>query len=65
MPLASMANQIQEMARAAGLQRFNSPAAMGKLYEMITGTDLSHATVSPEKRTLENREPRVTYLGES
>ncbi|MBM4298433.1 MAG: NAD(P)-dependent oxidoreductase, partial [Deltaproteobacteria bacterium] len=27
MPLASMANQLQEMGRAAGLQRFNSPAA--------------------------------------
>ena len=65
MPLASMANQIQEMGRAAGLQRFNSPAAMGKLYEMITGTDLSHATVSREKRIVENREPRVVYLGES
>jgi 3-hydroxyisobutyrate dehydrogenase-like beta-hydroxyacid dehydrogenase len=65
MPLASMANQIQEMGRAAGLQRFNSPAAMGKLYEMITGTDLSHATVSAEKRILETREPRVVYLGES
>jgi 3-hydroxyisobutyrate dehydrogenase-like beta-hydroxyacid dehydrogenase len=65
MPLTSMANQIQEMGRAAGLQRFNSPAAMGKLYEIITGTDLSHATVSAEKRILENREPRVVYLGES
>jgi 3-hydroxyisobutyrate dehydrogenase-like beta-hydroxyacid dehydrogenase len=65
MPLASMANQIQEIARAAGLQRFNSPAAMGKLYEMITGSDLSHATVSAEKQILENREPRVVYLGES
>jgi 3-hydroxyisobutyrate dehydrogenase-like beta-hydroxyacid dehydrogenase len=65
MPLASMANQIQEMGRAAGLQRFNSPAAMGKLYEMITGADLSHATVNPERRILENREPRVVYLGEA
>jgi 3-hydroxyisobutyrate dehydrogenase-like beta-hydroxyacid dehydrogenase len=64
MPLASMANQIQEMARAAGWQRFNSPAAMGKLYEMISGTDLSHATFSSEKRILESREPRVVYLGE-
>lgn len=64
MPLASMANQIQEMGRAAGLQRFNSPAAMGKLYEMITGADLSHATVNTEKRILENREPRVVYLGQ-
>src|SRR6185295_1333268 len=44
MPLASMANQIQEMGRAVGLKRFNSPAAMGKLYEIISGTDLSDAT---------------------
>jgi 3-hydroxyisobutyrate dehydrogenase-like beta-hydroxyacid dehydrogenase len=65
MPLASMANQIQEMGRAAGLQRFNSPGAMGKLYELITGTDLSHVTVSAEKRIPERREPRVVYLGEA
>jgi 2-hydroxy-3-oxopropionate reductase len=65
MPLASMVNQIQEMGRAAGLQRFNSPAAMGKLYEIITGTDLSHAAVNAEKRLPENRQPRVVYLGES
>ena len=63
MPLASMANQIQEMGRATGLQRLNSPAAIGKLYEMITGTDLSCATVSAEKSMLQNREPRVVYLG--
>jgi 3-hydroxyisobutyrate dehydrogenase-like beta-hydroxyacid dehydrogenase len=64
MPLASMANQIQEMGRATGLQRFNSPAAMGKLYELITGTDLSQATFNAEKRFPEGREPRVVYLGE-
>ncbi|HEV8722380.1 MAG TPA: NAD(P)-dependent oxidoreductase [Candidatus Binatia bacterium] len=64
MPLASMANQIQEMGRATGLQRFNSPAAMGKLYELITGTDLSQATFNAEKRFPESREPRVVYLGE-
>ena len=64
MPLASMANQIQEMGRATGLQRLNSPAAMGKLYELITGTDLSQATFNAEKRFPESREPRVVYLGE-
>jgi 3-hydroxyisobutyrate dehydrogenase-like beta-hydroxyacid dehydrogenase len=64
MPLASMANQIQEMGRATGLQRLNSPAAMGKLYELITGTDLSHATFNTEKRFPDSREPRVVYLGE-
>jgi 3-hydroxyisobutyrate dehydrogenase-like beta-hydroxyacid dehydrogenase len=43
MPLASTANQIQEMARASGFARLNSPAAMGELHELITGIDLSGA----------------------
>ncbi len=64
MPLASMANQIQEMARAAGLKRLNSPAAMAELYQIITGTDLSHATVNTEGRIPASREPRVVYLGD-
>jgi 3-hydroxyisobutyrate dehydrogenase-like beta-hydroxyacid dehydrogenase len=64
MPLASMANQIQEMGRAAGLKRFNSPAAIGKLYEMISGTDLSDATLSAEPRAPEPSEPTIVYLGE-
>lgn len=65
MPLASMANQIQEMGRAAGLQRMNSPAAMGKLYELITGTDLSGSTTTEEKNIPESRKPKgVVYLGE-
>ena len=64
MPLASMANQIQEMGRAVGLKRFNSPAAMGKLYEMIAGTDLSDATLSAEPRVPEPREPTIIDLGE-
>ena len=62
MPLLSMANQIQEMARANGLTRLNSPAAMGKLYELITGTDLSAVAVNAEKQLPESREPRVIYL---
>jgi len=64
MPLASMANQIQEMGRAAGFKRFNSPAAMGMLYELLTGEDLSGATMSAEKRVAENRAPQVVWLGE-
>jgi 2-hydroxy-3-oxopropionate reductase len=64
MPLASMANQIQEMARATGLKRFNSPAAMAKLYEIIAGTDLNDATLGSEGKVTERREPRVLYLGE-
>ena len=63
MPLASMANQIQEMGRATGLKRFNSPAAMGKLYELLTGTDLSAATLTAQKTIPESLEPRVVWLG--
>jgi 2-hydroxy-3-oxopropionate reductase len=62
MPLASMANQIQEMARASGFNRFNSPAAMGKLYELLTGTDLTGASLGEEKRVTPTREPRVIFL---
>jgi 3-hydroxyisobutyrate dehydrogenase-like beta-hydroxyacid dehydrogenase len=62
MPLASMANQIQEMARASGLSRFNSPAAMGKLYELLTGTDLAGASLAEEKKVTPAKEPRVIYL---
>ena len=64
MPLASMANQIQEMGRAAGLKRLNSPAALGKLYELLTGEDLSGATMPADKKIPERREPRVVWLGE-
>jgi 3-hydroxyisobutyrate dehydrogenase-like beta-hydroxyacid dehydrogenase len=65
MPLLSMANQIQEMGRASGLTRLNSPAAMGKLYELITGTDLSGATMNVDKKLpAESRESRVVYLGD-
>jgi 3-hydroxyisobutyrate dehydrogenase-like beta-hydroxyacid dehydrogenase len=62
MPLLSMTNQIQDMGRANGLTRLNSPAAMGKLYELITGTDLSAATMNVDKKLPESREPRVVYL---
>jgi 3-hydroxyisobutyrate dehydrogenase-like beta-hydroxyacid dehydrogenase len=62
MPLLSMANQIQEMGRASGLTRLNGPAAMGKLYELITGTDLSGATMKADKKLPDSREPRVVYL---
>lgn len=62
MPLVSMANQIQEMGRANGLTRFNSPAAMGKLYELITGTDLSAATTGSDRKVREKGEPQVVWL---
>jgi 4-hydroxybutyrate dehydrogenase/sulfolactaldehyde 3-reductase len=64
MPLLSMANQIQEMGRARGLTRLNSPAAMGKLYELITGTDLSAATMNADKKLPDSHEPRVIYLAD-
>lgn len=62
MPLVSMANQMQEMGRANGLTRFNSPAAMGKLYELITGTDLSAANTGSTRAVREKGEPRVIWL---
>jgi 2-hydroxy-3-oxopropionate reductase len=65
MPLASMANQIQEMARAAGLSRFNSPAAMGRLYELLSGTDLAGAEQGAEKKLPPPREPRIVFLGDA
>jgi 3-hydroxyisobutyrate dehydrogenase-like beta-hydroxyacid dehydrogenase len=64
MPLASMANQIQEMGRASGFARLNSPAAIGELYELLTGADLSGATMDAEKKLRQEREPRVIYLAE-
>ena len=64
MPLTSMANQIQEMARASGLQRINSPAAIGKLYELLSGADLSGATLPAQKRIPAPRERQVVWLDE-
>ena len=61
-PLLSMANQIQEMGRASGFARLNSPAAMGKLYELIAGADLSGATINVDKKLPGSRESRVVYL---
>jgi 3-hydroxyisobutyrate dehydrogenase-like beta-hydroxyacid dehydrogenase len=64
MPLASMANQIQEMARASGLQRINSPAAIGKLYELLTGAELSGATLPAQTKIPATRERQVVWLNE-
>jgi 3-hydroxyisobutyrate dehydrogenase-like beta-hydroxyacid dehydrogenase len=55
MPLASMVNQIQEMGRANGLARLNSPAAIGELYELLTGMDLSGTVMNAEKNCCDNR----------
>lgn len=65
LPLTSMAHQIQEMGRVQGLSRTNSPAAMGKLYEILSGVDLAAATSDAEKKLPEPGEPQVIYLEDS
>jgi len=62
LPLMSAVNQMQEMGRAQGLTRLNTPAAMGKLYEILTGRDLSEAVLEAEKIFPEPQEPEVIYL---
>jgi 3-hydroxyisobutyrate dehydrogenase-like beta-hydroxyacid dehydrogenase len=62
LPLISVVNQLQEMGRAQGLTRLNTPAAMGKLYEILTGQDLSTAVVDSEKVFPAPLEPEVIYL---
>ncbi len=64
LPLMNTVNQLQEMARAQGLTRLNTPAAIGKLYEILTGTDLSEATLKSERVFPEPQETQVIYLGE-
>lgn len=64
LPLMSVVNQLQEMGRAQGLTRLNTPAAMGKLYEILTGQDLSRAVMDSEKVFPEPGEPEVIYLEE-
>lgn len=63
LPLMNTVNQLQEMARAQGLTRLNTPAAIGKLYEILTTTDLSEATLESERVFPEAHEPQVIYLG--
>lgn len=62
LPLMSAVNQLQEMGRAHGLTRLNTPAAMGKLYEILTGQDLSRAVLDSEKVFADPGEPEVIYL---
>ena len=62
LPLMNEVNQLQEMARAQGLTRLNTPAAMGKLYEILTGVDLSEAVVDSERVFPEPQESEVIYL---
>lgn len=65
LPLTAMVHQIHQMGRAQGFERLNTPAAMGKLYELLTGVDLTAATLEVEKNLPEAGEPRVFYLGDS
>ena len=64
LPLMNTVNQLQEMARAQGLTRLNTPAAIGKLYERLTATDLSQATLAAERIFPQPKEPQVIYLGD-
>lgn len=64
LPLMSMVNEIQEMGRAQGLSRLNTPAAVGRLYEILTGVDLGNAVVDSERVFPQAGEPEVIYLDE-
>jgi 3-hydroxyisobutyrate dehydrogenase-like beta-hydroxyacid dehydrogenase len=64
LPLMSTVNEIQEMGRAQGLSRLNTPAAIGRLYEILTRLDLSKAVLETERVFPEAREPEVIYLEE-
>ncbi|HEY6197866.1 MAG TPA: NAD(P)-dependent oxidoreductase [Candidatus Binatia bacterium] len=62
LPLMTAVSQMQEMGRAMGFTRVNTPAAMGKLYEVLTGQDLSAAVVEADKASVQARPPEVIYL---
>ncbi|HEY1266102.1 MAG TPA: NAD(P)-dependent oxidoreductase [Candidatus Binatia bacterium] len=62
LPLMTAVSQMQEMGRALGLTRVNTPAAMGRLYEIITGQDLSAAVIDADKAPPQPRAPEVIYL---
>jgi 3-hydroxyisobutyrate dehydrogenase len=62
LPLIGLASQIQEMGRAQGLARKNSPQAIGALYELLSGRDLSEAALDTAKTLTEAREPEIIYL---
>jgi hypothetical protein len=50
------------MGRAAGFSRLNSPAAMGRLYELLTGGDLTGASLAQARKVPPEKEPRVVFL---
>ncbi len=65
LPLTGMVNEIQEMGRARGLSRLNTPAAMGRLYEILTATDLGNAVLEGERVFPEAHENEVIDLEET
>ncbi len=62
LPFTAMANQIQEMARAQGSMRLPSPAAIGKLYEILTGMDLGQAVLDEDRTFSEPKASEEIYL---
>ncbi len=62
LPLVGLAGQIQEMGRAQGLARKNSPQAVATLYELLSGRDLSPALLDTEKNLKEAHKPEIVYL---
>jgi 2-hydroxy-3-oxopropionate reductase len=63
LPFTALAHQIQEMAKSKGFTRLNSPAALGKLYETMTGLSLERASMESSERSFpEPHEPEVIYL---
>ena len=62
LPLTGLAGQIQEMARAHGLARENSPQAIGKLYESLTSQDLSEAILDKPKSFTTPQESKIIFL---
>jgi 3-hydroxyisobutyrate dehydrogenase-like beta-hydroxyacid dehydrogenase len=62
LPLMNAVNQMQEIGRALGFARINTPAAMGKLYEVLTGQDLSAAALPSDKLFPQPRDPEVIFL---
>lgn len=61
LPLTALAEQIQQQAMDKGLEKVNTPAAMGKLYEMMTGVDLGFAVLPGDVR-LQRKSPEAKMV---
>jgi 3-hydroxyisobutyrate dehydrogenase-like beta-hydroxyacid dehydrogenase len=51
LPFTALAEQMMQLARAKGLEGVNSPGAIGKLYEDLTGKLMEQAVLPAEERT--------------